>query len=319
MNACVDREQAVWDDILNETYRRLRDKLDDDAAASSCATCSAPGSPRATRPARFYWDFYQGTMASPMASDCVNRETARRALFLLGFLNDDEGGSSHAIGRSQGLRHSDRRPRHLDAARARLRAAGRAGDPARLPPHRHRADVRQRARGGRGRARLRHARDEVMVTTKVRPTSLRAARRSSARSRRACAQLRLDEIDLLADPLAEPARAARRDARRHGQAEAGRARARTSACRISPWRCSTRRARLSTEPLVCNQIEMHPFLDQSKVIAACRAHGMAVVAYSPIARGSAPERRGARAHRQGARQDARRRCRCAGWCSRASS
>lgn len=44
---------------------------------------------------------------------------------------------------------------------------------------------------------------------------------------------------------------------------------------------------LSTEPLVCNQVEMHPFLDQSKVAAACRVHGMAVVAYSPIARGNA--------------------------------
>jgi 2,5-diketo-D-gluconate reductase B len=43
--------------------------------------------------------------------------------------------------------------------------------------------------------------------------------------------------------------------------------------------------RLADEPLVCNQIELHPFLDQSKVIAACRRHGMAVVAYSPIARG----------------------------------
>jgi hypothetical protein len=29
-------------------------------------------------------------MASPMAAECVNRETARRALFLLGFLNDDK-------------------------------------------------------------------------------------------------------------------------------------------------------------------------------------------------------------------------------------
>jgi len=45
--------------------------------------------------------------------------------------------------------------------------------------------------------------------------------------------------------------------------------------------------RLADEPLVCNQIEMHPFLDQSKVVAACRAHGLAVVAYSPIARGGA--------------------------------
>ena len=42
---------------------------------------------------------------------------------------------------------------------------------------------------------------------------------------------------------------------------------------------------LASEPLVCNQVEVHAFLDQSKVIAACRRHGMAVVAYSPIARG----------------------------------
>jgi diketogulonate reductase-like aldo/keto reductase len=45
--------------------------------------------------------------------------------------------------------------------------------------------------------------------------------------------------------------------------------------------------RLASEPLVCNQIEMHPYLDQSKVTAACRANGMAVVAYSPVARGGA--------------------------------
>jgi diketogulonate reductase-like aldo/keto reductase len=39
--------------------------------------------------------------------------------------------------------------------------------------------------------------------------------------------------------------------------------------------------------LVCNQFEMHPFLDQSTLVSACRAKGMAVVAYSPIARGGA--------------------------------
>jgi diketogulonate reductase-like aldo/keto reductase len=43
--------------------------------------------------------------------------------------------------------------------------------------------------------------------------------------------------------------------------------------------------KLSTEPLVCNQFECHPYLDASKAVAATRKRGMAVVAYSPIARG----------------------------------
>jgi diketogulonate reductase-like aldo/keto reductase len=44
-------------------------------------------------------------------------------------------------------------------------------------------------------------------------------------------------------------------------------------------------ARLAEEPLICNQVEVHPFIDQSKVIASCRRQGMAIVAYSPVARG----------------------------------
>ncbi len=43
---------------------------------------------------------------------------------------------------------------------------------------------------------------------------------------------------------------------------------------------------LSSAPLVCNQIECHPFLNQDKVIAACAQHSMAVVSYCPLARGS---------------------------------
>jgi diketogulonate reductase-like aldo/keto reductase len=47
-------------------------------------------------------------------------------------------------------------------------------------------------------------------------------------------------------------------------------------------------ARLTSEPLVTNQIEVHPFLDQSKVIAACKKHGLSVTAYCPLARGKVP-------------------------------
>jgi diketogulonate reductase-like aldo/keto reductase len=44
----------------------------------------------------------------------------------------------------------------------------------------------------------------------------------------------------------------------------------------------------ATEPLVNHQIEVHPFLDQTKVLAASRKHGMSVTAYCPIARGKIP-------------------------------
>src|SRR6267154_5887284 len=39
------------------------------------------------------------------------------------------------------------------------------------------------------------------------------------------------------------------------------------------------------EPLACDQVEYHPYLDQTKVLEACARHGMALVAYSPVAKG----------------------------------
>ncbi len=89
-NACINREFAVWDDILNETFGGC-------ATSStmrrrpSCATCSAPGSRRRKRPARSIGITIRAPMASPMAAACVNKETARRALFLIGFMLDAEG------------------------------------------------------------------------------------------------------------------------------------------------------------------------------------------------------------------------------------
>ncbi|MCE7027304.1 aldo/keto reductase [Jiella avicenniae] len=44
-------------------------------------------------------------------------------------------------------------------------------------------------------------------------------------------------------------------------------------------------ATMASRPLVCNQVEYHPFLSQEQVRAACRRHDMAMVAYSPIGRG----------------------------------
>jgi 2,5-diketo-D-gluconate reductase B len=43
--------------------------------------------------------------------------------------------------------------------------------------------------------------------------------------------------------------------------------------------------RLCPEPLVALQAEYHPYLDQSKVLAACHRHGLVFIAYCPLARG----------------------------------
>jgi 2,5-diketo-D-gluconate reductase B len=41
----------------------------------------------------------------------------------------------------------------------------------------------------------------------------------------------------------------------------------------------------SPAPLACDQVEYHPYLDQTKVREACARHGLAMVAYSPVAKG----------------------------------
>lgn len=45
-------------------------------------------------------------------------------------------------------------------------------------------------------------------------------------------------------------------------------------------------ARLSRHKLACNQVEYHPYLNQDRVLSACRKHGMALVSYCPLARNS---------------------------------
>lgn len=89
MVACAGREAAVWDDILNETFRRLGEKLDD-AQRIKLRDMQRAWIESRDRTCAFYDDYHQGTIARPMTALCINRETARRALFLLGFLNDAE-------------------------------------------------------------------------------------------------------------------------------------------------------------------------------------------------------------------------------------
>lgn len=126
-------------------------------------------------------------------------------------------------------------------------------------------------------------RDEIFVTTKVWTTHF-APNDLERSAKESLARLRLTEIDLLLlhwpnpqVPLAETL-GALANARRQGL------------CRhigVSNFTVALvdEAAAACPEPLVCNQVEYHPYLDQTKVRAACARHGMALVAYSPIAKG----------------------------------
>lgn len=128
-------------------------------------------------------------------------------------------------------------------------------------------------------------RKEVLVVTKLQPTNL-GPREVDRSAKHSLAELRLDVIDLLLIhwpnpriPLSETlgAMARLRDdgVVRHIGVSNFTTALLDEAIKASP------------APIVCNQFEAHPFLDQSKLVAACKKHRVVPVAYSPIARGGA--------------------------------
>lgn len=129
------------------------------------------------------------------------------------------------------------------------------------------------------------SRDEVFITTKVWPDHLAPADLERA-TKNSLARLGLASVDLLLIhwpnpriPLADTIAALCR-MRQTGLA-------RNVGVSNFTVPLIEEAVRLATAPLVTDQIEWHPFLDQSKVVAACRRHGLSVTAYSPIARGRA--------------------------------
>jgi len=54
-----------------------------------------------------------------------------------------------------------------------------------------------------------------------------------------------------------------------------------------PSRLIEEAVHLSAAPLACDQVEYHPYLNQEQVLETAREHGLAVTAYSPLARGKA--------------------------------
>jgi diketogulonate reductase-like aldo/keto reductase len=130
------------------------------------------------------------------------------------------------------------------------------------------------------------SRDEVFITTKIRPDA--AMPDDFARVVDQCLDnLKLPSVDLLL--IHWPSKTvpikltvgALCKAKKEGKTKHVGVSNFTTALLDEAWA-------VTTEPLVCNQIEVHPFINQDKVIAATKKRGMAVVAYVPIARGKVP-------------------------------
>ena len=128
------------------------------------------------------------------------------------------------------------------------------------------------------------ARGEIFLTTKVSHEYLRAA--DFARSvEESLENLQVDYVDMLHVhwptidniPLAETMEALAK-AKRDGK---------TRHIGVANFNIALveEALRLCPEPLSTLQAEYHPYLDQSKVLAACRRWGIVFTAYCPLARG----------------------------------
>src|ERR1700716_1935799 len=126
-------------------------------------------------------------------------------------------------------------------------------------------------------------RDEIFLTTKIWTTHF-AAKDLERSAKESLARLRLTEIDLLLlhwpnpqVPLSETLGALARVKQLGMVRHIGVSNFTVALIEEAVAACP--------EPLVCDQVEYHPYLDQTKVREACARHGMALVAYSPVARG----------------------------------
>ena len=127
------------------------------------------------------------------------------------------------------------------------------------------------------------ARGDIFLTTKVSHENLRAD--DFARSvDESLAALQVDYVDLLMvhwpNPEIAPAEymPALAKAKRQGLA-------RHIGVANFTTRLLDKAVALCLEPLVALQAEYHPYLDQAKLLAAARRHGLVFVAYCPLGRG----------------------------------
>ena len=139
---------------------------------------------------------------------------------------------------------------------------------------------------GRGIRAAGVARRDLFVTTKLKGDDLRPARLPQALAK-CLERLGTDYVDLLLIhwpnpevPVGETLGAM------EAQSRAGRARL----LGVSNFPVAlVRQAAATGIPIVCNQVEYHPFLSQRPVLDELRKHRMMLTAYCPIAKGTVAE------------------------------
>jgi 2,5-diketo-D-gluconate reductase B len=139
---------------------------------------------------------------------------------------------------------------------------------------------------GRGLAASGVARGEIFLVTKVDPSNLGAGRFAASVQRSVDDLGTVPDLLLIHWPPSDgdidgPVERLLREGER-GMAKA------LGVSNFSP-RQMRRAQELAGGSLICNQVEFHPLLDQSKLLAAAREVGMVLTAYSPLARGRCME------------------------------
>jgi diketogulonate reductase-like aldo/keto reductase len=142
-------------------------------------------------------------------------------------------------------------------------------------------DYGNEAEVGEGIRRSGVRREEIFLTTKVRPTEF-SYHRTIRSTRQSLARLRTEYVDLLLMhwpnprvPLAETL----------GAMLALQAEGRVRHVGVSNFPPSLVAADTRYAPIFCHQVEYHPYLSQERLIVQAAAMGHLVTAYSPLAKG----------------------------------
>ena len=138
---------------------------------------------------------------------------------------------------------------------------------------------------GRGIAESGVPRDEIFLTTKV-PHDEATADEVERDAEQSLERLGVDHLDLLLlhwpnpdVPLEETLNALNKL----------RGDARTRQFGVSNFPAGLLEQALEIAPVFCNQVEYHPFLDQSRLLELAREREVLITAYSPLAHGKVPQ------------------------------